>query len=472
MKTRINTKSVFFLILFFFIFIFIPINSFTPYVSAGQTQVLGVDLLSISTGTFNDFTPGDTVRPIKSSVGGRDLLAFENLGMISYNEDTKTALYGGIITFGAEVNAYTGVVCEDAYPVSGGSDFNKITYQTFLSYQTWRHANLLGLSCSNPLAVHFAEIKDPDKTFVFQINYREIEYGTLYSHDYDGTLPFKINLDPGLFLSKLGELEVGGQTFTVPTIVSDIRTIKEVAKRGGEVGSYEDRFTGEDEGLDEVMVEVTLSRPSWDSTVNTLAEWFNENMEDALVVDPIPLPEDYPTIQQSVRDLTLNEYPSAGIQDYIEVPYRVHIRPEMKRIPQTIHLKHGNFHWWKCGCGWRQGPTVTTNTYERNLGMHVYNVFVHTDFEIKVDVVMTCEFDAELSESFLEDPNLIISDRIWDGAIYGTSEVKIKLPLPAIEWWMWILIILIVVIAVYIGYKLLSIYLRSRKKAVQIIMRR
>jgi len=144
----------------------------------------------------------------------------------------------------------------------------------------------------------------------------------------------------------------------------------------------------------------------------------------------------------------------------------------MRRIPQTIKLKYGHFHWYTCGCGYKIDPTVITNTYERNLGMHVYNVFVHTDFEIKVEVAMSCKFDAELSKSFLEDPNLVISDRIWDNALYGTAVVKVKLPVPPLPWWMWLLIILIVAIGVYVGFKVFKVYMESKKKPTQIIMRR
>lgn len=453
---KISNK--FFFLIFFSILILTPISSFIPTVLAVEnTQILGVDLLSIDTGEFYDSTPEDSIRPLKSSVGGRDLLAFENLGMVSYDEDTKTAIYGGIITFGAEVNAYTAVLCEDAYPTSGGTDFDKITYRRFLSYQIWKHVNILDLPCSNPLSVKYAE----KKTFGGQgdINYREIDFGDLYSHDYDGILPFEITMDTGLFLSKIGELEVGGQTFTVPKITTNFKGVKEVAKRGGEVGSYEDRFTGENEGIHNVSVEIIIAKPVWDSDITEVNDWFNEEMADALIIGDVPLPKDYPTIQQSVKDLTLTEYPTTGIQDSVTIPYKVHLQPELKKIPQTIALKYGHFHWWKCCQYYRQTPFVITNYYERIVGMHVYNVFVHTDFEIKVEVAMSCNFGAELSESFLDDPNLVISDRIWGGALYGAGDYKKVLPWePSMwDWLIWILVIAIIGVGVYVAYKFYKI---------------
>lgn len=449
-------SNKFFFFFFFSILILIPISSFTPNVVAVEdTQVLGVDLLSIDTGEFYDSTPEDTIRSLKSKVGGRDLLDFENLGMVSYDEDTKTAIYGGIITFGAEVNAYTSVLCEDAYPISGGTNFNKETPQRFLHYSVWKELTIANIgTCEDWYATVYASIQT--STSDGHIKYREIEYGDLYSHNYDGILPFKINMDTGLFLSKVGELEVGGQTFSVPKITTNFKGVKEVVKRGGEVGGYEDRFTGGNEGIDEVKVELIIGKPTWDFTVIRLTDWFNREMSDALTIGDIPLPKDYPTTQPSVMDLSLGEYPVAGIKDSVVIPYKVHLQPEIREIPQTIALKYGHFSWWKCHQDYRVAPVVETNTYKRIVGMHVYNVFVHTDFEIKVEVAMSCEFGAELSESFLDDPNLVISDRIWSEAIYGTSETKHVLPWSP-DSWDWIVILLVIAIVgigLYIGFKI------------------
>jgi len=431
---NLKTKNKLFFFFFISLFIFIPISSFTPTILAVEnTQVLGVDLLAINAGTFDDFTSGDSIRTLKSSVGGRDLLAFENLGMVSYDENTKTAVYGGIITFGAEANAYTAVLCEDAYPRSGGTDFDKQTERVFLSYQIWERILLI------PVKVGHSHI--------FSINYREIRYGQLYSHNYDGILPLNIEIDTGLFISKVGELEVGGQTFSVPKMTSDIKSVVEVDKRGGEVGGYEDRFTGESEGEEEVTVEIILPSTAWSFSVKKVTDWFNEEMKPVLTLEDTKIT----SIQQSVVDKTKESYYFTGVQDSVTIPYKVHIQPEMYRITQDITLKEGNFHWWKDTSSYRISPTIVTTDYKRNLAMHVSNVFVHTDFEIKVEVAMSCKFDAELSESFLEDPNLVISDRIWDSTIYGDKEVEIQLP-EGFDWLMILLVILIVGVGVYVGY--------------------
>jgi len=284
---NLKTKNKLFFFFFISLFIFIPISSFTPTILAVEnTQVLGVDLLAINAGTFDDFTSGDSIRTLKSSVGGRDLLAFENLGMVSYDENTKTAVYGGIITFGAEANAYTAVLCEDAYPRSGGTDFDKQTERVFLSYQIWERILLI------PVKVGHSHI--------FSINYREIRYGQLYSHNYDGILPLNIEIDTGLFISKVGELEVGGQTFSVPKMTSDIKSVVEVDKRGGEVGGYEDRFTGESEGEEEVTVEIILPSTAWSFSVKKVTDWFNEEMKPVLTLEDTKIT----SIQQSVVDKT------------------------------------------------------------------------------------------------------------------------------------------------------------------------
>lgn len=451
--------------IFFFVFLILFSFSFIPTVSAEDdtSYLLGVDLLAINAGDFIDGTPGDTIRSLKSSVGGKDLLAFENLGIQSYDEATNTIIYGGIITFGAEANAYTAVLCEDAYPTSGGTNFNKITEHMFLSYQIWKHKNVLDFSCSNPLAIHLYEYQVIGGKDQFYINYREIEFGQRYSHNYDGVLPLEIDIDPGLFLSNIGELEVDGQKFMVPKITSDIKDVKEVMKRAGEVGGYEDRFTGETEGIDEVIVDIVLPPITWSYNVREITNWFNTKMDPVLDAGGIPPPEICPTIQQSVIDTTLNTYSFAGIQDSIEVPYKVHLQPEMKRIPQTIALKYGRFHWWECCNDYRVDPIIETNYYERNVGMHVSNVFVHVDFEIKVEIAMSCKFDAKLSESFLEDPSLLISDRVWSSSIFGTGRVDLQLPSEE-PWWMTPIIIIIILFGLYISIKyIIKPYLEDKK---------
>ena len=442
-----------FFFLFFFNFLIIPF-SFVTAIEITE-PVLGVDILAVNTGNFRDGTPGDTIRILKSSIGGKDLIAFENKGMISYDEATKTAIYGGIITFGVETNAYTAVLVGDAYPTSGGTNFNKITERMFLSYQIWKHMNLLGLPCSNILSVAFGSKQTDSKSF--SINYREMEYGKLYSHNYDGILPINVEVDTGIFLSKIGELVVAGQTFSVPKMTSDIKSVKEVSKRSGDVGGYADRFTGETDGEDDVTVNIEMKSTVFNFDEQKVNDWFNEKMKPVLTIGT-PKPDR--TVQSSVIDATLNSYDFAGIQDSIEIPYKVHLQPEIYKITQTVTLRYGTFHWWACCNKYRKTPVVVATDYKREVGFHVSNVFVHTDFEVRVEVAMSCQFDTKLSTSFLDDPNLIISDRVWGTTIYGDKDVDVQLPWSDIDWITIIIIIIVVIVIIYVVYR----YLKRRKR--------
>ncbi|KKM86825.1 hypothetical protein LCGC14_1275140 [marine sediment metagenome] len=463
MKT---SKNFFFLIFFFSIFILTPISLFSPYVSGAEGDPVVIsDFLKVDLIKFNDATPGDTITGPSYIPGGRDLISFENKGILegSYNSETNSFVVWAEVTFGFEVNAWTANLIEDIYPEIVPDSEGKTAH---FHYRTWKHGQIwliIDVFCEPwDLVWYTSAINE-----IYYFKYNEVDYGDVYNvNDHDGSIETKIWIDPGRKLS--GETTIAGQTFTTPILEADILDVSIVDMRGGEVGSYNDRYTGIVDGEDEGGVEITTLEPwLYPVTTTKIVNWLNE--QDLGWHTPEELT--VATIQQGFIDLSFKGADIPGSQEN-EMTFNlpIHLQPEVTKTQQYIPYTYGRIKYYTC-CGklvtW---PTVDDKV-QRDLSVHVYNQFVHYDLEVKLDLFMNSEFTAELSESFLDDPNLIITDRMWDATVFG-EEPKILLPPPDFPWWMWLLIFLIVAIGVYVGFKIFKVYMESKRKPAQIIVRR
>jgi len=332
----------------------------------------------------------------------------------------------------------------------------------YFRYRTWIHGQLcipfFPCICMDWDALFYTQAVDQKYLF----HYHEIDYGDVFNeHDHNGNIETKIYIDPGRKLS--GEMTVADQTFSVPTLEADILDLTIADMRGGECGGYEDRYT--DAAMDEEHVEfTTLTGEYYAGTTLKIVEWLNE--QQIGFDDPIDIGEI--SIRSSLIDLSFKgrDYPGTNENEMtFNVP--VHLQPGISTNRQQIPYKWGDIWWYDCCKKFKGTPVAGDGSIQRDLSAHVYNVFAHYDFEVKTDLFMDCQFTGELSESFLEDPNLIISDRIWDGTVWGETP-DYMLPPADIPWYIWILIIFIIGIGVYVGYKLIT----SRKKPIQRTMRR
>lgn len=461
-------SNKFFFLILFSIFILIPINSF-PYVSGqtGRDPTIVADYLKVKLIDFDDSSPGDTKKELSYMPGGRDLLSFENMGIMegSYNSDTNSFIVWAEATFGFEVTAWSSCLFTDMYPEI---EIDAIRKVPIFHYRTWKHGQI---------CIPFTDICEcaiwDVLTYSNAINdwyyfsYREVDRGDVHNvHNHHGSIETKVWIDPGDKLS--GEMTVASQTFSVPKLEAKILDLTIADMRGGECGDYEDRYTDAD--IDEEYVEFTLIE-QWRHSITTtkVVDWLNA--QEIGHHEPINLSID-PVIQQGYHDLTFKGYPFPGSNENemtfnLPVDLQPHVTVKRQYIPYTF----GSVRLYVCCMEWDGTPYVVDDVVPRDLSIHVYNMFAHYDLEVKMDLFMDCQFTGELSESFLEDPNLIISDMVWDETIWQQTP-KYALPPPDLPWWIWILIILIIAIAVYIGYKLLSKLIESRKKPMQIIMRR
>jgi len=455
---------------FFYIFFIIPISSFIQQV-CGQTtgdQVIISDFLKVDLIKFNDDSPGDTKRNLNYMPGGRDLVSFENMGILegSYNPDTNSFVVWAKATFGFEVNAWSACLITDIFPEI---EIDSITEVMYFRFRTYKHAQLLvpfvGLVC---LAYETPYYDGVDDKYCFK--YREIDYGDIDNlHNHDGNIETKIWIDPGRKLS--GEMTVAGQTFSVPKLESDILDLTIADMRGGECGSYEDRYT--DGERDEEYVEfTTLEGEYYVGTTVKVLDWINEKKIGVGI--PINLTGE-PTLggHDGVFDLTFKGYDFPGTNEN-EMTFNlpIHIQPQVTVKRQYIPYTGGDLKYYPC-CGKIKGTPVTwTDSVPRDLSIHIYNVFAHYDLEVKTDLFMDCQFTGKLSETFLDDPNLIITDRIWDTTLWQKTPEYLILP-QILPWWMWLLIILIIGVGVYLTLQfIVRPYIQSKKKAVQITIRR
>lgn len=447
---RKPSKNIFFLTLFIFFFTLILFSSFSPFVHAGKVNnpMITTDVLSVQLGQFKDNTPGDGSGKLNYITGGYDLLSFENYGEVSRDLDTNTVVYGAHVKWGWEVTGWTSTLFRDIYPKI---NIDNIEEEWFLSYQIWKHLKFLGIKYGE-------KQQDSD---VYYINYHDIDYGNVFkAHNYHGYIPITVSIAPGLKYS--GEVTVAGQSFTVPTLTSDILHVRVDDMRSGDCGSYQDRYS--DQGINGTTVKLMAEPLSWSYDAKEVMDWFNSHDWDFK-----RMTDDTITEQQSVIDKSFerSRYDSPDISNEFIFDLPIHIQPEVTKVRQYFTMTKGHFHWYTCGCGFRQGPTIITKRIQRDISVYVQNVFVHYDLEMESDLFMTCQFTGNLSQSFLDDPDLIISDMIWDTSIWGDESVEIVLPEinPWMDILMWIVIILVLII---VGYLIYRYFKKKRQVATQI----
>lgn len=476
MKTK---SKIFFFILILFL-IFIPISSFAPFARASEIAdpVINTDILSVQLGSFEDSTTGDGSGKLKTATGGFDLLGFENLGVYSYDEDEKTILYRARAKWGYEINAWTECLYDNIFPYI--DILHETSYRFFKL--VYKNHNLIGQPFTSSTQKYYSR-------------FREIDYGTrvlssiatpdsfggwtgesgvtvsnsYLKHDYDGVIPVTVNIDPGFKFS--GEIELAGQKFTVPLLTSDIINVKIANVRSGEVGTYEDRYT-DFAGITEGTVEITILDDLFTQIVtgsSTICAWLNDqNLGWRVFRDVTSDP--FQTIQQGLisEGCTGQTFSDDNPTTYDEINFGlpVHIQPEVTKNAQILEFTVAGVQYWKDSGTLKPYYGPSTETYQRDVSVHVQNYFVHYDLEMETDLFMTCQFEGELSESFLEDPNLIISDMLWDNSLLGAHKVR-----PGFKkdpmWWDWIIWVIVIIIVVYIAYKIYKIYMRRYRRIPQ-----
>lgn len=465
-----KTKTKLFFFFFISLFFFIPISSFTPFVNAGNiaNPIISTDILSVQLGDFQDSTPGDGSGKLDYIPGGFDLISFENLGQYGEpNYETGEVIYRAKVKWGFEVNAWTSTLFRNIYPFI---DIDNVEEVPFLSIQYWKHAECFTKLIEYQTSTPQYKIKFNDIDFGTTTKTWKVEDGFDFSsggvdvsgsylqHNYHGSIPITVGIDSGLAYS--GEISVAGQKFTVPMLTSDILYTKIVDMRGGECGSYEDRYSNQ--GFSTASVTVDVPDGTWSSTTTKLTDWFN-NQKVGTISEKSNATI---SIQQSIYDLSYkgSTIHASGASNEQRFSLPIHIQPEVTKLRGYFNVMCGWFHWFSCCGTYRKNPWTVDERVIRDVSVHVQNMFVHYDLEMESELFMTCRFSGEISETFLEDPNLVISDMIWDTSYWGDQTVHIKLPKET-SWYDWIIILIIVAVGVYVAYRVYKLYRERRKQA-------
>ena len=445
---RISKKKIFFfffsLLILFNAFFSINTNAFIPK----DDLTIKSNWLYITKGSYRDFDPKDWKTNIKFSTGGKDLLSFENRGIISINE--SEVLFKSSIRFGFEANAYTNVDYKDVYP--------NIESKTFIA---------------NFLTVHKFMYSMSIGWEYYDVSWDSLVYGIEHEQIYDGILPITVGIKE--MVPPTGVISVNGRSFSIPTYTYDITEVGILQVRDGEAGKYMDIFTDAAE-IQEGTVSTEILGQDVDSgykeIMNAVANWDLGWRAGQIVRGQ--------TLQQSEIDTDPVGVSYDSIKFEQDTPFifnlPVTLAPEVYEIIQDNTYRAATFTYEKS----IQKLEVWTSPHteiapSRVVAVHTVNPFLHWDFYIDIDFYATMPVTAEVSQAILADPYLKRGDMVWDSDFTGVYDV-IYAPTkgdPISNFFKWvgnlfsglwgiIILIIIVAVGVFILIKVVPILLMRR----------
>jgi len=382
-----------------YVLVFLILISFVSAVD--YTPTIRADWLYVNTGSFIDSSPNFWERNVKISSGGVDLIKFENLGIISSNDDR--VLYGARTTFGFEVTMHTDVDFRAIYP---NINLNAKYAEPFFTVTR----------------MYFGS----DTRTVYTVSWNTINTGTMRQHNYDGSIPVTVGIRD--ILGNDGTITIGDETFNTPGYVADIVRTKVINVKSGNVGEYTDRFTNV---ADVKKGSVTFKELDDDFTASeskVIAYFQNSNL--GWTAGAVRRGQ---TIQQSVigSSQTGTEFPSRSIGETATFNLNARIQPEVYEYVQYNKIRYGTIRYWTWGFFAGNIDTLVgpaeKSAPKRVTAIHTTNSFIHWDFEVTVEFVATVDSTASLTQSILADPYLKAGDMIWDTSFTGDYKVDVPL---------------------------------------------
>jgi len=347
--------------------------------------------LSIVAGDFQGSNTWGTSQQIHSYVGGEDLYAFNNLGMISYDPETNKILYKAQVEVGFEVIVYSTVNPTSMDP---GFSANKLVSEEFLRVDKYD--------------VNWNSGTNVKKYYV---NYYGVDFDIINTHFYSGYFPLTVGIKNTIGFG--GIQEIGGYTFEMPGLEYDILDIKLMSFQYDHIGTWNNEYINYNPTTEGRLTIESVTQETADSAVmnyvNSRAKigW----QEGALL-----------------GSFTQQNYIASGSFSPTSTPgaYRIQVglQPEVTVAKRGYSMTKASM-WWDyhdflgspAGMGFYWGPSTSYNS--RVIGININNLMEHFDFRGSLDLYMTVEPDHILSTSELQEPFFAMGDWVWDASLLG-----------------------------------------------------
>jgi len=402
------------------------------------------DWLYVQAGDFGDSSPHDWENKVMVNTGGEDLIAFENVGIISSNEEE--VVYKAEATFGFELTAHTYVGYKDVYP---NIDLEVPYKSTFFCYEK--------------------QSTYPTK-YYYYVKYNEIELGSMREHIYEGVVPVSVGIKD--IVPTKGSITLNGETFSVPQYVPEVKQVNVQMVRDGIVGEYTDDFINV-VGIEEGNVRLEIFKDDLGSIPQAVVDKVN-SFNLGWTAGQITRGQTYQQliVSGSQAGATFHN-PNPAEDKELTFNLNMVLQPEVYEYSQYNDIRYGHIQYddwflWQGTINVVSGP-ISKTTPKRIVAVHTDNPYLHYDFTVKVDFYATIPSTAELTEAILDDPYLKAGDFVWDTSFTGDYNVSVQLSTFDIfggwGWLILIVIIAIIIIALYIVYK---VYFGRKKQVIQI----
>lgn len=389
--TRTN-KSFFFLIFASLLFLnVISVCSISANAGIIHTPTITANHLEVSAGAFQGPNTWGSSKQIHCYVGGQDLLSFENLGQVGYDEENNQILYMAKAVFGFEGVIYSTVSPSDIDPGFTARGERSVDF----------------------LGVHkYSWIGDPYQSYtVYTIDYNEVDFEIVNTHKYTGYFPIEIGIKNTVGFG--GVVQIGEYTFQMPSLVYDIMSVKEKNWYQSPVGVYDNEF------IDYNQYEegrLTIEAVTEETASPEVTDWINERANIGWKVGPIGSP------------ITLQDWIAHGDSGYSvkDGVFNLNfgLRPEVTETTQYNEYTWASI-WWDThdfpgspkGKGFSSGPS--TKPLQRRVAANVENRMMYWHFETEMDLYMTAQPNYVLSEEELKEPFFEQGDWVWDTTFQG-----------------------------------------------------
>lgn len=404
---------------------------------------------------------------IRSVSGITGLRSFENLGQSVEDSDIDNGViaYMAKAVFEFETVAWTKVTVNNVFPTlwTGKEDEE---YPFFRLEET---DNL------------YYSLFEPEIS-VYSVSWKHLDIDNINEHRYNGYFPVDLHIDPGLLFS--GGFELGGVTFDTPSLKANIIDVHIEDSYDKNIGKYTDTFV-DIAGVKEGYVDFTIIDETnilgnrekmvvdWLNGLSPKLGWQSGDIEEGVsYIQGLRSPDpDGSSLPDKISGDEL------GTSNLWTCYMHYDLQPQVDKSIQYVKINKASLEWDSLDT-FLSPPAIRVLVHphidtlpERVVGVHIYNQMIHYDCLAEVEFVMTIKTDGVMSESFLADPNLYLSDMVWDISFMGDSIVHIVFaPVIGGDIWdiIWLIIVIIgIVVFVYVFIQIGPTAIKGTKKVLK-----